>query len=57
MYAAFAVGVSGAFPQNYDTEVESDMMVFNTLYGFTRWSAYSALCFWRLRLKISRNSA
>ena len=57
MYAACTVGVGGAFPQNYDTEVKSAMMVFNTLYGFTRWSAYFALCFWRMRLKISRIGA
>lgn len=33
------------------------MMVFNTLYGFTRWSAYFALSFWRLRLKFNRFGA
>lgn len=57
MYAACAVGVGGVFPQNYDTEVKLAMMVFNTPYGFTRWSAYFSLCFWRLRLKISRIGA
>ena len=54
MYAACVVSVSGAFPQNYDTEVKFAMMVFNTLYGFTHWSAYFALCLWRLRLKFNR---
>ena len=38
-------------------EVELAMMVFNTLYGFTRWSAYFSLCMWRLRLKVSRIGA
>lgn len=57
MNTAYAVGVGGAFPKNYDTEVKLAMMVFNTLYGFTRWSAYFALCYWRLRLKISRIGA
>ena len=34
-------------------EVELAMMVFNTPYGFKRWSAYFSLCFWRLRLKFN----
>ena len=38
-------------------EVELAMMVFNTPYGFTRWSAYFSLCFWRMRLKVSRIGA
>lgn len=54
MNTAYAVGVGGAFPKNYDTEVKLAMMVFNTLYGFTHWSAYFALCLWRLRLKFNR---
>ncbi len=29
------------------------MIVFNTRYGFMRWAAYFALCFWRLRLKFN----
>lgn len=33
------------------------MIVFNTRYGFTRWSAFFALCFWRYRLKLSRIGA
>lgn len=33
------------------------MIVFNTPYGILRWSAYFALRFWRLRLKVSRVSA
>ena len=57
MYAACVVSVSGAFPQNYDTEVKFAMMVFNTPYGILRWSAYFSLCYWRLRLKISRIGA
>ena len=57
MNTAYAVGVGGAFPKNYDTEVKLAMMVFNTPYGILRWSAYFSLCYWRLRLKISRIGA
>ncbi len=32
-------------------------MVFNTRYGFLRWSAYFALRFWRLRLKTISSGA
>lgn len=38
-------------------EVELAMMVFNTRYGFMRWSAYFALSFWKLRLKFNRFGA
>lgn len=57
MYAACAVGVGGAFPQNYDTEVKTDMMAFNILYGITRRSAHFTPCLWRGRLKICRSRA
>ena len=40
-----------------DTGGGITMIVFNTRYGFMRWSTYFALCFWRLRLKISRSGA
>ena len=57
MYAACAVGVSGAFPQRYDTEVKLAMVVLNTPYGILRWSAYFSLSLWRLRLKLNRFGA
>ena len=44
-------------PQNYGTEVKLVMMVFNASHGILRWSAYFALHFWSLRLKISRIGA
>ncbi len=40
-----------------DTGGEMSMIVFNTRYGFMRWAAYFALCFWRLRLKFNRYGA
>lgn len=54
MYTAYVVGTDTTFPKNYGTGVKLAMMEFNTLYGFTRWSVYFALCFWRMRLKVSR---
>lgn len=38
--------------KNTDTGGGIAMIVFNTRYGFMRWSAYFSLCMWRLRLKI-----
>lgn len=57
MYTACAVRADTTFPKNYGTEVELAMMVFNASHGILRWSAYFALHFWRLRLKISRIGA
>lgn len=57
MYTACAVRADTTFPKNYGTEVELAMMVFNASQGILRWSAYFALHFWRLRLKISRIGA
>lgn len=57
MYTACAVRADTTFPKNYGTEVELAMMVFNASHGILRWSAFFALHFWRLRLKISRIGA
>jgi len=42
---------------NAKTEVKLTMTVFNASHGILRWSAFFALHFWRLRLKISRIGA
>ena len=57
MYTACAVRADTAFPKNYGTEVKLAMMVFNASHGILRWSAHFTLCFWRMRLKVSRIGA
>ncbi|NLL68194.1 MAG: hypothetical protein GX236_10935 [Clostridiaceae bacterium] len=46
-----------AWISNTDTGGRIVMIAINAQHGLMRWSAFFALCFWRLRLKVSRIGA